>query len=462
MKYVFAGALILFAALYVAALVTLEGPPDDGNVHLLWFTDPNPARRVQIQLFGQSCPGLTASVDRGESIKLIVRCATGTGPDVIDVYDQSQLRTYVEAGILLDLTPYARAMGFSPDKTYPAMTEAIQVEGRQYRFPCNVWANCVVYNRQIFDDHGVPYPSKDWTWDDCIEAGKRLRESPSKSGEKHLAIANYNNMWMYEDMLVGYGGRLFAPDGLASRLDSAEAVAAMRLYRDMMHVHQVIPTPAEAAAMSGQGGWGSGGINWFSSGKAAMIFIGRWYLCQVRNWPEVAPHLAAVRLPRVPGRPSQGIADCRGAGVNAKSPHWRESLEFLRYLAGRPYGECIVQDGDSLPPNPELARTGRDLVNEVVPDAAFHQPFVEALENARPLDLSPFIDAGQVDRWLRERIENVENNVEDPEAALRSLADEINKRIRLNLERRPDLRRKYEQVTGRPYAPDWWRTHPKP
>ncbi|HUU11256.1 MAG TPA: hypothetical protein VM431_12065 [Phycisphaerae bacterium] len=236
----------------------------------------------------------------------------------------------------------------------------------------------------------------------------------------------------------------------------------MRLYHDLMHVHQIIPTPAEAAAMSGQGGWGSGGINWFSSGKAAMIVIGRWYLCQVRNWPEIAPHLAAVRLPRVPGHPSRGMAESRGAGINAKSPHWRESLEFLRYLAGRTYGELIVQDGDSLPPNPELARTGRDLVNEVVPDAAFHQPFVEALQNARPLDLSPFIDAGQVDRWLRERIENVENKVEDPEVALRSLADEINKRIRLNLQRRPDLRRKYEQVTGRPYTPDWWRTHPEP
>ena len=29
--------------------------------------------------------------------------------------------------------------------------------------------------------------------------------------------------------------------------------------------------------------------------------------------------------------------------------------------------------------------------------------------------------------------------------------------IRINLERRPDLQRKYQQITARPYAPDWWR-----
>lgn len=93
-----------------------------------------------------------------------------------------------------------------------------------------------------------------------------------------------------------------------------------------------------------------------------------------RDRPEPGGGAAASR----PGSPVAGHGRKPGAGINAKSPHWRESLEFLRYLAGRTYGELIVQDGDSLPPNPELARTGRDLVNEVVPDAAFHQPFVEA------------------------------------------------------------------------------------
>ena len=95
-------------------------------------------------------------------------------------------------------------------------------------------------------------------------------------------------------------------------------------------------------------------------------------------------------------------------------------------------------------------------MNEAVEDPAFHQVFVDALENARALGTSPFIDATIVMRWLEEAIGLVENKKATPEEAMRSLASEINETIRLNLERRPDLQRKYERVTGKPYQEDWW------
>jgi multiple sugar transport system substrate-binding protein len=397
------------------------------------------------------------SVESGAAEKLIVQCATGTGPDVIDVYGLNQMLTYVQTGILVDLTPFAGEMGFGPENTFAAIKGNLLVDGRQYRFPCNVWANCVVYNRKVFDDHGVPYPREGWTWDDFIRAGRDLLAKPAASGRKHLAVANWNSVWMYEDMLLGHGGRCFSPDGLASTYDAPESVAAMQLYHDLMHVHEVIPTPAEAAAMSSQGGWGSGGINWFCDGQAGMVFIGRWLLNRLGNYPELSPHLGAARLPRVGERPSAGQTDCRGAGINVKGPHREAALKFLRYLASVEYGRVIVHDGDALPPNPALARTGSGLVNAVAPDPAFHQPFVDAMEDARPLAMSPFIDGAQVERWLRERIDKVENKVLAPAEALRGLAAEIDERIRRNLERRSDLRRKFEKVTGRKWTADWHR-----
>src|SRR5262249_20767256 len=132
------------------------------------------------------------------------------------------------------------------------------------------------------------------------------------------------------------------------------------------------------------------------------------------------------------------------------------------YLASPAYGRVIVEDGDSLPPNPNLARTGKDLVDDIVPDPAFHQPFIDAIRSARPLDVSRFVDSGLVARWLQEHIEKVENQVLPPAAAMRSLARDINALIRLNLERRPDLQRRYRKLTGRPYTPDWWRQYQRP
>jgi multiple sugar transport system substrate-binding protein len=459
-KQVFGAALLIFIALYVAAESTLERTKDDHIAHLRWSTDDNPARQVQSGAFHRLYPQDAVTVDPGlggDQTKLIVQCATGTGPDIVDVYDQQQLATLVEAGVLLDLTPYAKQMGFDPAHTYPALGPALMAAGKQYRYPCNVWANCVIYNKRIFDDHSVPYPKQDWTYDDFVAAAKRIRDTPSRSGQQHMPVANWNNIWLYQDLLMGYGGRFFTPDGLISRLDAPEAIAAMQFYSDMMYVHKIIPTAAETAALSSQGGWGSAGINWFSTDRAAMIFIGRWYIVQTPQYPNLKGNLGAVLLPRVGNRPSCGVTDTRAAGINVKSPHWREALHFLQYLASPEYGKVIVNDGDALPPNPDLARTGQDLVNAAVPDPAFHQPFIDAVKRARPLDVSPFIDMSIVARWLKEAVEKVENRIEPPDQAMHSLADQINQLIRQNLERRPDLQRKYEQVAGRHYTPDWWR-----
>ena len=613
MKHFFAGALAVSALLYAAAELTLRRPPDDGVIRIRWATDPNPARNLQVEIFGKMqvrlteedildwpafCtalrgaarrapagqavpqrlwerldpngqrdvealasaparadrrravlaglnalmddPGLfaradlaglelsrdaklllartskdrgiveiildwlrgqapeeltkievvalnrrileaalrgvirparriEASVESGAAEKLIVQCATGTGPDVIDVYGMAHMMTLVEAGVLVDLTPYAAKGGFGPGNTYPPMAGSLVVDGKQYRYPCNVGANCVIYNPDVFDDHGVPYPAAGWTYEEFIRLSKRIVAGPGKSGRRHLAVANFSNMWMFNDLLIGHGGRYFTPDGLRSRLDSPESIAALRLYHDMMHVHRVIPTPAEAAAMSSQGGWGSGAISWFSNGQAAMIFIGRWYLCQAPLYANLrkAPKdpnsdlkLRTVRLPRPAGRASSGFCGTRAAGINITSPHPNAALKFIQYLASREYGQVIVHDGDALPPNPALARTGRDLVNACAQDPNFHQPFIDALPPARPLDFSGFIDAGQVDRWVSEIISKVENRLVTPEDGLRALAGEINQRIRRNLERRSDLQRKFEKVTGRKWTADWHRQEP--
>jgi len=570
MKRFFVVALVVSALLYLTAESTLDRPPDDGVVRIRWATDPNPARNLQVEIFGKlqvllkpadvtdwaallgplrsgrgpvaarlresldanavasALPGeagaragmlkainellsrreafggaelagldlsydarlllakgpgeltnvevaalnrrileaafpgairparrIEASVESGAREKLVVQCATGTGPDVIDVYGMAHMNTLVEAGILVDVTPYAAKMGFGPENTYPAIRGNLMIDGRQYRFPCNVWANCVIYNREIFDDHGLAHPKPGWTYDDFLRIGKRIVGSPGTSGRRHLAVANFSPVWMYNDLLIGLGGRYFTPDGLLSRLDSAAAVGAMQRYHDLMHVHKVIPTPAEASAMSSQGGWGSGAINWFSNGQAAMILIGRWYLCQLPNYPALRGKLSVVRLPRLAGRPSAGVCDTRAGGVNITSPNRQAALKFLQYLATPEYGQVIVNDGDALPPNPNLARTGRDLVNAVAPEPAFHQPFVDALGPARPLDFSPFIDAGQVERWVSEMISKVENRLISSPEAMRALAAEINQRVRRNLGRRPDLQRRFEKVTGRKWTAGW-------
>jgi len=459
MRRFFLGALGLFAVLYLVAQGTVNRDRDPNKTYLRWMTDDNPARKLQVGGFMEMNPEYDLRVDWGlgaDSTKLLVQCASGVGPDIIDLYSMDQMLVMKEAGILLDLTPYAAEMGFGPDNTYPAIRPRLVSDGKQYRYPCNVGANCVVFNKAVFDDHGVPYPTSDWTWDEFIETGRQLLENPSKSGKEHIALAHHFSELVCYDLIINFGGRLFTEDGLCSLLDSEEVIGAIQMFHDLMHEHHVLSTPTEAASMAAQGGWGVGGINFFSSGKAAMMIIGRWYLIQVPNFPEIAPTLGAAQLPHLPGRVSSVACAARAAGVNALSPNREHALKFLQYLASPEYGKIIVDGGDSLPPNPSLAQDGVMLVNDIVSDPAFHQPFVDAINTARALDVSGFIDMGQVQRWFLERVQKVENQVQAPREACEDMAREINLQIRQNLERREDLRERFERVTGKPYTPDWW------
>ena len=438
MKYVFLAAFAVFLGLYAIALGTLR--PDRGDeVVLRWATDPNPARDRQTAGFTAARSGVRVVPETGDATKLLVQCATGVGPDLMDV-SEAVMQSMVQAGLLLDLTDVAAEQGFDASRTFPAIRHALFVDGKQYRFPANVNVQAVLYNKAIFDDHGVPYPQPDWTWDDFVAAGRAIAERPSKSGKKHIPVANWSPPDLFSDLLVTHGARYFSEDGMTCLLDSPEAVAAFQHYHDLMFKHRVLPTPEQAVAMSSQGGWGSGGINWFSSGEAAMIMIGRWFTVQAANFPELQGNLAAVRLPRLPGQPSRGFTRTRAVAVNARTRHPEQAVQFLSYLASPEYGRQIIEDGDALPPNPDMAPDGEALANQTVDDGAFHQVFLDAIRDARPPDTSPFVDSAQVQRWVIEMLGRVENRVVAPAEAARQLATEVNRAIQRNIEREPQLR----------------------
>ena len=460
MKYVFIVCIALAASMYAIAMSTLETIEDPDRTTIVWSTDRNPARLLQVDVFERMFPQLHAVVEKRDETKIIVRCATGTGPDIIDVGDVFEFSTLVEAGVLMDLTPFAEEMGFSPARTYASLEGAITYEGRQYRFPCNVHANAVIYNRHILEDHDAPMPQPGWTWDDFVESALAVRNNPSKSGQEHIPLANWLSEWVFQDLLISHGGTFFTPDGLHSALAQAPALASIRRFRDMALIDDIMPTSAEAKSLSSQGGWGSGGISWFFNQQAAYIFIGRWGIVRIPAYLKRNPHLkervASIVMPRAEGRAPQVGVRTRAAGINAKSAHPEEAMAFLQYLASDEYSSLIVKDGVSLPPSPALAGDGQALTNDIIDRPEFHQPFIDAARDGRPLDVSPFVESQIVKRWIKEAVESVENGA-DPEEELRRTAAEVDARVRLNLRRRPELQAKFEQVTGTAYHDDWWR-----
>ncbi len=46
--------------------------------------------------------------------------------------------------------------------------------GDMYGLPSDAQSQIIAYNKKMFDDAGVAYPTDDWTWDDLVEMGKKI------------------------------------------------------------------------------------------------------------------------------------------------------------------------------------------------------------------------------------------------------------------------------------------------
>lgn len=458
--------LALLAALTLwsyAALRLIPSDVEDGVIRLTWVSDNNPARHDTIRLFEELHPMLRLSLDPTNAglEKIIVQSKGGVGPDVFNVYGRWQLLDYVRTGVLLPLDEYAEAWGITPDHTWPEVLDEISVEafnpetGRyertQYTFPANVNADVMFYNKRIFDEAGVPYPPRDWTWDECLGVARRLVRRDARGRITRYALATYE-MLETTGLIWQFGGDFFDPTLTWCVLDSPEAIEAITFLHRMLRVDEVMPTVAERDAMGAAGGWGGNILDLFAQERVAMIRIGRWALVTFRRYPDLIPHLGAVHVPHQ--REKVDLVRSMSVGINPQTPHLEESLTFLRFMASEDYSWQVARSADALPPLPSVTTDERFIHDPGNPHEDYNHLFAEAMHRGRSQQFSPFIQGARVERAFNRYLALMSEGRLSPEEMCRQLTREINRDIRENLIRYESMRDEYERRTGYPFDPD--------
>ena len=110
--------------------------------------------------------------------KVTAGLQAGNYPDIAYIYG-SDLANLARSEELVDLTERADGGEFNWDSFFPAAQEAVTVDEQVRAVPAFLDNLAVVYNKQIFDDAGVEYPTDDWTWDDFIATAAELND-PAK------------------------------------------------------------------------------------------------------------------------------------------------------------------------------------------------------------------------------------------------------------------------------------------
>ncbi len=222
--------------------------------------------------------------------KLTTMIAGNEAPDIAQMESASLAFPLADEGKFLDLMPFLEAdeelaledlaplHGYYSDKG-----ELIGLNSERESF-------MVFYNVDMFKEAGVEKPSADpghsWDWDAFVEAAKKLTfdqngnnaASPNFDSTKIKQYGvDFGKWWgLWGNFVFSNGGDFVSQDGTEFGLSKPEATEALQKLADLINVHHVAPSPAQAKSLPG-------GVNSVKTKKVAMLLDGQWMNLQFGN-----------------------------------------------------------------------------------------------------------------------------------------------------------------------------------
>ncbi|HEX6339676.1 ABC transporter substrate-binding protein [Umezawaea sp.] len=273
-------ALILSATLALTA--ACGGAPGGGDKVLVWhgYTDreaealgalaarwnaQHPDRQVELVFNGGNDGALQ---------KTLASFVSGKPPAVAYQFGSS-LTGLADRPQTQDLTSTVRDDAeFDWDDLFPAGREAATVNGKVYGVPALVDNLSLVYNKTLFDQAGLAYPTETWTWDDFRSAAAVLAApDDDRYGWAYVNDGSEDTVWRYLALLWQAGGDLLSPDGKTAAFDSDAGRQAMSLLHDMAVVDRSVYLDTGDQQY----------LNLFNSGRIGMLWTGPWDLGSINE-----------------------------------------------------------------------------------------------------------------------------------------------------------------------------------
>ena len=321
--------------------------------------------------FKQAYPDIDVKLEpvpQDYGTKLLAQMAAGAAPDVFQVGDGS-VAEYVANGITEPLDPYINGPdGLDMSVFYPAVAAFGQVGGTTYLLTKDYSPLVLYFNKDLFDEAGVGYPTEDWTWDDLLSAAEAL----TNSDHWGIQIPNSWGDWLWDrgilPIIAENGGYPISDDGhtVEGYMNSEATVAALQWYVDLFKVHKVAPTADDVASYAG--------ADLFTSGKVAMMWTGRWPL---KDYEAIDGfNFGTMGLPAGPAGKANTLC-WAGFAMNSASNNKDAAWTFLKYIAA----------GDGAYEFANYAFTAVQAVAESqgLPTDQYDGPIVADVANAVPI-----------------------------------------------------------------------------
>ncbi|MCI9501012.1 MAG: sugar ABC transporter substrate-binding protein [Hungatella sp.] len=321
-----------------------QAAPAEGDTVLKWAVwDVSSTVYYQplIDAFQAANPGVKIEmVDLGSADYQTVLATelTGSGSDfdIATIKDVPGYTTLVNKGVLEALDDYIAKDGVDLSQ-YGGITDQVTVDGKLYELPFRSDFWVMFYNKDVFDNAGVDYPTNDMTF----EQYDALARSVTNDTPGQEVYGAHYHTWRSAVQLFGI------LDGKNSIVDGNYEF--LKPYYEMILAQQEDGVCQDYATLKTSSLHYSGA---FAQGNVAMMNMGSWFIptliekiktgeygSEVANWGLVKyPHAEGVE-------PGSTLATITCLSIPTSAPHKDLAWEFVKFVCGSEGAEVVAQTG---------------------------------------------------------------------------------------------------------------------
>ena len=300
-----------------------------------------------LDLFRKERPDLTLNYDQ-KSVRngdaLLVAIVGDAAPDLVTTH-QDWHRDFAAQSAFLDLRPFIERDGFDLS-IFPAeiMKFYTGPNGEITGFPWLFTTIVLGYNKRVFDERAVPYPTADWDLDQMVAAARRLTVRDADQGSTTQWGLHVGVLWEYVWRL--WGVTFMSEDGTRSNLSDPRAIDAFTWYAGLFLQEQVVHS--ETGGSSNLPDWVNGRIgmtlNW-------PHYLTAWGAQMTDEWD-----IEEIPTGPVGHKVARGATAGWAIPINANNPEG--AWQVLKFLASHEAQMALLETGRggvSLPAIAEFA-----------------------------------------------------------------------------------------------------------
>lgn len=252
-------------------------------VTLTWWTgqadQPEQLLEKLAKEFEAAHPNVTIDVSSGAPTtddlltKISAGFVSGDYPDISYAYG-SWTGQLASSDRMQDITDKVADPAVKWSEFPQSAQDTAKPDGKVIGFPAVVDNLSLIYNKTLFDNAGLSYPTNDWTWDQFRTAAKALTDSATQTyGFGYPVNDVEDNTWRLWPLLWQNGGQILNADSTKSAFDSEAGVKALDILRSMAVTDKSVYLDQTNEKFEPL----------FVSGRIGMIMDGPWLLTDLKT-----------------------------------------------------------------------------------------------------------------------------------------------------------------------------------